>query len=171
VRRSHGWGGKQVSLQPLVLKGKINDSVISRGGPSDQLELGEGWGQDPSHPLGFSPQGHQDVRFSGGTSVQMPRWLCVAVEPRHLRGAPTAVPATAWAQCLNGRGRARSMVVATICDQGHGTPSGPLPLVGRRWLPPPAAAPVPVGAVGSSVPKSCRPSRQGLRGADSSDSP
>ena len=76
-----------------------------------------GWGRDPSHPLGLSPQG-QDVRFSGGTSVQMPRWLCVAEEPRHLRGAPTAVLAIAWAQRLNGRGRACSRLVATIWDQG-----------------------------------------------------
>lgn len=154
-------------------KGKINDSVISRGGPSAQLELGGGWGQDPSHPLGFSPQGHQDVRFSGGTSVRMPRWLCVAEEPRHVHGAPTAVPAAAWALRLSGRGRARSRLAATIWDQGALDTKGPSAHGWKTLAPSPSTScsPRPSGSSWLLRPQILRPSRQGLQGADSSDSP
>lgn len=121
---SRGRGRKQVSLQPLVLKGKVSDAVTGSGVPGDPgWHSGGGWqGWDPNRPVGaYLPRATKVRACPGGTSAQMPRTaLCTAEEPQHLRGSPTAVPATAQAPTLPWIGKALpwpcSRVVATIWD-------------------------------------------------------
>ena len=121
---SRGRGRKQVSLQPLVLKGKLSDPVTGSGVPGDP-----GWRSGGGGRLGtpvaqwgrISPGPPRCGLVLGGTSAQRPRTaLRTAEEPRPLRGPPTAVPATAQAPTLPWIGKALpwpcSKVVATIWD-------------------------------------------------------
>lgn len=72
-----GWDGRQVSLQSLVLKGKINDSVIGSGGPSDGLELGVGVGSGPQSSIGpLSPGPPRRVLFWGHLCPDAQMALC-----------------------------------------------------------------------------------------------
>lgn len=92
-------------------------SLVTQAGTREGVA---GWGpQSPSG--GVSPQGLQGAGLSWGTSAQMPRTaLCTAEEPRHLRGSPMVVPATAQAPTLPWIGKALpwpcSSVMATIWD-------------------------------------------------------
>ena len=96
MSRLHGWDGRQVSLQSLVLKGKINDSVIGSGGPSDRLELGGGVGSGPQSFTGpLSPGPPRRALFWGHLCPDAQMALCGRRTP-----TPAWCPHSCAGHCL-----------------------------------------------------------------------